>query len=514
MAQPPRQLSGVTEPASAGDAELADRSWPKTLISYAQNFEDVLLHRVFANVAQGFYVDIGAYNPTAGSVTKIFYDRGWSGINIEPGSIFDTLKHDRPRDINLNIAILDRSGMADFVENTRDPGMSRIESPADPQPRPEGVRVRSVRCEPLDRVLAEHAAGRLINFMKIDVEGVEELIIRSTDWRQIRPQVLLVEAVAPWTNTLVSQGWEPVLLSAGYTRAYFDGINLFFVADEHAELLRHFDRPVNVLDWFEKYDPFKDRAVGSIAELNSLSLGLASRLDLLSPHVRGVPDGAPAHVEPTTARLVRELDAALTLVSRFDGAAQQFSQLLQKRHDVMVFGLRSTSAGEQAHPPRLDPDRLLSELDGAIAAAIRYERIVALRLDPDAPRSLRLALPVARAFRAMADLVRRRSEAPVPAPPPNRENGASAELSSPQGTVGNAFHRAGRFIVLPVAERIRSFLLAPLLPVVDKTEATRREIEAVRHVLEAIRAEGQLSPELVQRIEALLLTMAARTSRK
>src|SRR5262249_44420787 len=115
-------------------------------------------------------------------------------------------------------------------------------------------------CERLDTVLIEHAGDRLINFLKIDAEGSEERIIKSTDWERFRPQVLLIEAVKPWTNGIVSDGWEPTLIAHRYRRAYFDGINLFFVREEDAELLRHFDRPVNVLDWFQKYDPAQTSA--------------------------------------------------------------------------------------------------------------------------------------------------------------------------------------------------------------------------------------------------------------
>src|SRR4051812_32202488 len=102
---PPSVVSALRPPPSA------------LLISYAQNFEDVLLRRVFADREDGFYVDIGAFDPVIGSVTKIFYDRGWSGINIEPGSAFERLKSERARDINLNIAILDEAGTLSFIEN-------------------------------------------------------------------------------------------------------------------------------------------------------------------------------------------------------------------------------------------------------------------------------------------------------------------------------------------------------------------------------------------------------------
>ena len=73
-----------------------------TMISYAQNFEDVVLWRALKNVKNGFYIDVGANHPIGGSVTKWFYEQGWSGINIEPvKSFYDKLCRDRKRDINI-----------------------------------------------------------------------------------------------------------------------------------------------------------------------------------------------------------------------------------------------------------------------------------------------------------------------------------------------------------------------------------------------------------------------------
>ena len=53
-------------------------------ISYSQNYEDIYLWRLLQDVHHGFYIDVGAFDHQKDSVTKLFYDRGWSGINIEP----------------------------------------------------------------------------------------------------------------------------------------------------------------------------------------------------------------------------------------------------------------------------------------------------------------------------------------------------------------------------------------------------------------------------------------------
>src|SRR3954469_4307454 len=87
------------------------------VMSYAQNREDVMLHRLFAGCADGLYIDVGACHPTEHSVTKLFYDRGWHGINIEPSpSLADLLDRDRQRDVNLRVGLSSHEGTSTFYE--------------------------------------------------------------------------------------------------------------------------------------------------------------------------------------------------------------------------------------------------------------------------------------------------------------------------------------------------------------------------------------------------------------
>ena len=86
-------------------------------ISYAQNYEDVMLLRALGGVQHGFYIDVGAQDPVNDSVTKMFYERGWRGINIEPVSHwYERLVADRPHDINLQLAVSDAPGRMHLYE--------------------------------------------------------------------------------------------------------------------------------------------------------------------------------------------------------------------------------------------------------------------------------------------------------------------------------------------------------------------------------------------------------------
>nr|WP_244600274.1 FkbM family methyltransferase [Afipia felis] len=58
------------------------------IVSYSQNLEDILLHRALCHVECGFYIDVGANDPVIDSVTKLFYDAGWRGVNVDPNQHF------------------------------------------------------------------------------------------------------------------------------------------------------------------------------------------------------------------------------------------------------------------------------------------------------------------------------------------------------------------------------------------------------------------------------------------
>jgi hypothetical protein len=119
--------SPVTGQTIDVDAVAVTIEYPKeSIVSYAQTHEDVLLWRALNKVQRGFYVDVGAHDPTALSVTKAFYERGWHGINVEPTSKYAMkLRNERPRDVTHEVALGQVPGTAtidDFGIRAFDPG--------------------------------------------------------------------------------------------------------------------------------------------------------------------------------------------------------------------------------------------------------------------------------------------------------------------------------------------------------------------------------------------------------
>jgi FkbM family methyltransferase len=221
-------------------------------VSYAQNFEDVLLWRAFSTIKDGFYIDVGAYDPIIDSVTAAFYQHGWHGVNVEPvEEQFKRLASSRSRDINLSIGLGRRSETATLYVfpstglSTMSREFAEQHIAADRPMHKHTIQIRT-----LAEVCREHAPAD-IHFLKIDVEGAERDVLAGADFSQHRPKIILVEATRPGSPVPNHQGWEPILLSADYRFVWFDGLNRFYAAAEHyPELAPCFTTPPNIFDKF------------------------------------------------------------------------------------------------------------------------------------------------------------------------------------------------------------------------------------------------------------------------
>jgi len=239
-----------------------------SFISYAQNFEDVMLWRVLKRIDQGFYIDVGANDPDQDSVTKAFYERGWHGINVEPApQWFERLEKARPRDINLQLALGAEPGEITLYE-IPDTGLSTAEKKfAERHEAERGYQSRELRVkmDTLSRV-CERFHQAPIHFLKIDVEGAEMAVLQGADFGKIRPWIILVEATLPNSQEESYSDWEPLLLNAEYEYAYFDGLNRYYVAGEHENLKAAFKAPPNVFDDFVRSEQLESERRAREAE--------------------------------------------------------------------------------------------------------------------------------------------------------------------------------------------------------------------------------------------------------
>lgn len=186
---------------------------PWTNYYYSQEGEDILLQRIFNSQKKGFYIDIGAHHPKRFSNTYLFYQRGWQGINIdcmpESMKLFEKL---RPRDINLELGIAENESINDYYI-FNEPALNSFSKEHSEKMNQANnkyyiKKIIKVKTMPLSKILDIHLKNKEIDFLDIDVEGMDLGVLSSNDWSKYRPKFVLVEII---NNNLNNMDKDPVI---------------------------------------------------------------------------------------------------------------------------------------------------------------------------------------------------------------------------------------------------------------------------------------------------------------
>jgi FkbM family methyltransferase len=246
----PSSASGINHFTHPGPSFFSP---PEGIVSYAQNYEDVMLWRALWWVKGGFYIDVGAWDPVVDSVSKAFYEHGWRGIDVEPLPEYaEALRQDRPGNTVIQALVSPVAEKRQFF-HIPETGLSTSLQDYAERHRQKGWNIEEIEVESVTLAeLFRQANGREIHWLKIDAEGMEKDVLESWGQHGARPWVVVVEATQPNSQVLSVADWEYMLFERGYSFVYFDGLNRFYVHHSHAELRQCFTVPPNVFDGFRK----------------------------------------------------------------------------------------------------------------------------------------------------------------------------------------------------------------------------------------------------------------------
>ncbi len=91
------------------------------------------------------------------------------------------LQSERSRDINLGVGVSDKECELEYFQVPKDVALSTFSQVQAALHKQNGYDVitMKIRVVPLTSILEEHLGDRTIDFLKIDVEGLEEQVIKG-----------------------------------------------------------------------------------------------------------------------------------------------------------------------------------------------------------------------------------------------------------------------------------------------------------------------------------------------
>jgi FkbM family methyltransferase len=218
--------------------KIFDYSDGYSLKSYSQEGEDMILRRLFEKQQRGFYVDVGAHHPKRFSNTYFFYKKGWNGINID--AMPDSMKFFnkiRPRDINIEKPIFDEKKLLKYYA-FNEPALNGFSKElSEERASKKGVKLlftKDIETITLEEILNVNLPkNKSIDFMSIDVEGLDYTVLKSNNFNKFRPKAILIEIIGSSLSDIDNSEISNYLKNYNYS-IYAKAVNtVIFIENEY-----------------------------------------------------------------------------------------------------------------------------------------------------------------------------------------------------------------------------------------------------------------------------------------
>lgn len=207
--------------------------------SYSQEAEDIILRRIFENKENGFYVDVGAHHPKRFSNTYFFYKQGWYGINID--AMPDSMKpfnKIRPRDINIEKPISDTKQVLTYYA-FNEPALNGFSKEIS-EKRESNIKnnhhvifTKDIETTTLDYIFEMNLPNNQeIDFLSIDVEGLDFNVLKSNNFDKYHPKVIVIEIIGNSLSEIENSQISKYLKNYNYI-LYSKSINSVFFIDNN-----------------------------------------------------------------------------------------------------------------------------------------------------------------------------------------------------------------------------------------------------------------------------------------
>ncbi len=193
-------------------------------MKYSQNDEQLYILDFFQDKEAGKFVDIGSYDVFRFSNVRALYEKGWSGIMVEPApqnykAIADHYANEKRIKV-LNVAIGDVNGEIDFYDSNGD-AISTSDEAHMKKWGEAGVQYTKIKVPQISIVDFCNEHCKDVDFLNIDTESTNMIVFRNVpDW--VWEQVKLVCIEHDGSQDEI----EEKLMKFGFDALYVNGENI------------------------------------------------------------------------------------------------------------------------------------------------------------------------------------------------------------------------------------------------------------------------------------------------
>ena len=211
-------------------------------LSFSQSGEDAIISYILntlqLDIKKCRYLDLGANHAVHLSNTYKFYRQGARGVLVDANpELAEELRKERPEDTVVNRCISENpDSVLDFYilngDGLSTPDYQFALKCIEENPSLEITKKISVESITVSQIADTYFPSQAPEIMSIDIEGNELEILKSIDFENFRPLVIICEMIE-YRNGLTVGGKNKetadFMKSAGYEEFAFTGINSIFI---------------------------------------------------------------------------------------------------------------------------------------------------------------------------------------------------------------------------------------------------------------------------------------------
>tara|TARA_B100000579_G_C22585204_1_gene735411 strand:- start:50 stop:754 length:705 start_codon:yes stop_codon:yes gene_type:complete len=178
---------------------LIIKSWRRTIFDFSQLGEEKIIDNIIFRLSknkkfQKRYIDIGCFDPIKFSNTFKLYQKGWSGIVIEPNKTKTrNWKKIRPRDTIINSALVPENFESDEIEIYKDGDSDPSETTAlnAKNSKKQTYRSKVIKLREIDGICKKVSIKPFL--INIDIENKEDEILKDFKLLDTKIPIICVE---------------------------------------------------------------------------------------------------------------------------------------------------------------------------------------------------------------------------------------------------------------------------------------------------------------------------------